>query len=82
MTDTVRVKFLRGTALGNGSDAMPGEVVDLDRTLFAAFVQQGRVVEIAGNQQASVGVPAENAGGVPLAAPAKPVVAPRKGRSK
>ncbi len=46
MMDTVRVKFLRGTALGNGRDAVPGEVVDLDRRLFAQFVQQGRVVEV------------------------------------
>jgi len=43
---TVRVKFLRGTSLGNGLDAAAGEVVDLDRRLFAQFEQQGRVVEV------------------------------------
>lgn len=46
MMDTVRVKFLRGTSLGNGKDAAPGEVVDLDRRLFAQFAQQGRVVVV------------------------------------
>ena len=43
---TVRVKFLRGTSLGDGIDAAVGEVVDLDRRLFAQFAQQGRVVEV------------------------------------
>ena len=45
--ETIRVKFLRGTSLGNGSDAAPGDVVDLDRRLFAQFAQQGRCVEVA-----------------------------------
>lgn len=45
--DTVRVKFLRGTSLGNGCDAFPGDVVDLDRRLYAQFAQQGRVVQVA-----------------------------------
>lgn len=40
----VRVKFLRGTSLGNGHDALPGDVVELDTKLVAAFVQQGRVL--------------------------------------
>lgn len=47
MMDTVRVTFLRGTSLGDGRDARPGDVVDLDRRLFAQFAQQGRVVEVA-----------------------------------
>ena len=54
MMDTVRVKFLRGTSLGNGSDAQPGEVVSIDRRLFAQFVQQGRVVEVADTPVAEV----------------------------
>jgi hypothetical protein len=77
MMATVRVKFLRGTSLGNGSDAMPGDVVDLDRRLFAQFVQQGRVVEIADTEQAVVGVPAAPVDGVPLTPPAAPL---RKGK--
>jgi hypothetical protein len=46
MMETIRVKFLRGTSLGNGRDAAPGAVIDLDRRLFAQFAQQGRVVAV------------------------------------
>ena len=67
---SVRVKFLRGTSLGNGRDAMPGEVIDLDRRLFAQFVQQGRVVEVA--PEPAPAAPQETA-----AAADKPI---RKGR--
>lgn len=68
---TVRVKFLRGTSLGNGRDAMPGEVVDLDRRLFAAFLQQGRVVAVAA---------AEPAPAAPVSDDAAPAKTIRKGR--
>jgi hypothetical protein len=46
MMATVRVKFLRGTSLGNGTDANPGEVKDIDARLLPAYLQQGRVVEV------------------------------------
>jgi hypothetical protein len=44
MMDTVRVVFLRGTSLGNGLDAMPGEVVDLDARLLPAYLAQRRII--------------------------------------
>jgi len=46
MMATVRVKFLRGTSLGDGTDAYPGDVKDIDARLLPAFIQQGRVVEV------------------------------------
>lgn len=46
MMDTIRVKFLRGTSLGGGRDAAVGDVIDIDRRLYAQFAQQGRVVVV------------------------------------
>jgi hypothetical protein len=51
---TTRVKFLRGTSLGNGSDAAPGDVVELDTGLVAVFAQQGRVVVLEATEPAPV----------------------------
>jgi len=62
---TVRVKFLRGTSLGNGLDANPGEVMDIDRRLFAAFVQQGRVVEVPATDDQPAPAPVADASGSP-----------------
>jgi len=42
----IRVKFLRGTSLGGGIDAAPGDVIDLTPALYAQFAQQGRVVPV------------------------------------
>lgn len=46
MMEKVRVKFLRGTSLGGGIDAAPGDVVELDRRLYAVFLQQGRCLKV------------------------------------
>jgi hypothetical protein len=59
MMETVRVKFLRGTSLG-GKDAAIGDVIDLDRRLFAQFAQQGRVVVVSSADAALVAEAAED----------------------
>jgi hypothetical protein len=66
MMATVRVKFLRGTSLGNGSDAMPGDVIDIDAHLLPAYLLQRRVVEVppppAVTEAAPVAVPKRTKG--------------------
>lgn len=42
--ETVSVRFLRGTCLGGGVDAYPGDVVDIPCAQARLFVAQGRAV--------------------------------------
>lgn len=43
----MRVRFLRGTALGGvGNDAYPGDELDLPGALAASLVAAGRAIEI------------------------------------
>ena len=44
---TMRVRFLRGTALGGiGNDAIPGEERDLPELQAAQLIATGRAVEV------------------------------------
>ena len=52
---TMRVRFLRGTALGGiGHDAAPGDEIDLPDTQAAQLVAMGRAVAIAAAPVAAV----------------------------
>lgn len=74
---TVRVEMLRGTCLGNGIDAYPGQVVEVSDTQATQLIAMGRARLAAAPAPTTDSVPAA---GAPAAAPdaeAKPV---RKGR--
>lgn len=43
---TARVRFLRGTSLGGGRDAAPGDVVEIDARLLPGYLAQARVTVV------------------------------------
>lgn len=56
---TMRVRFLRGTALGGiGNDAAPGDEIDLPDTQAAQLVALGRAVALAAVASAAAPVAA------------------------
>lgn len=59
---TMRVRFLRGTALGGiGNDAAPGDEIDLPDTKAAQLVALGRAVALAAVAPAAAPVAAVEA---------------------
>jgi hypothetical protein len=61
MMMTTRIKMLRGTCLGDGRDAYPGDIVEVGDAQAALLIAQGR---------------ARAAGSTPLAAPPVPPMPP------
>lgn len=75
---TMRVRFLRGTALGGiGNDAAPGDEIDLPDTQAAQLVALGRAVALAAVAPAAVAPAA-----APVAAVESPAPQPKTRKAK
>lgn len=72
----MRVRFIRGTALGGEANAYPGDVLDLPSAQAAALVAAGRAAALPDDSPA----PAPAAPAAPVAA--EPEAAPRRSRAR